>query len=240
MTCRPQCIFRTGRLKNGCIAVFSALLFSSCLAGCSTTGNVTRPTSTPSSSSSEKTGIFPEGGSSRLISLSTEKTGELLESHNSARRSVNVSPLVWSDDLAEYAQEWALYLAGHGCQMHHRSELGQKKRRLGENIYWKGPLIIIESRSGKEIERQLENTPPVKVVGKWLDEQHDYSLSSNQCASGKECGHYTQVMWHSTKKVGCAAASCPDDGQIWVCNYDPPGNVIWTLTDGSTESERPY
>jgi hypothetical protein len=46
-------------------------------------------------------------------------------------------------------------------------------------------------------------------------------------------GHFTQVVWKNTKKVGCAwnTKSCPGNGQAnkmpfykMVCEYDPPGN----------------
>jgi pathogenesis-related protein 1 len=39
------------------------------------------------------------------------------------------------------------------------------------------------------------------------------------------CGHYTQIVWRDTTSVGCAAQSCPQ-GEIWVCDYSPPGNYV--------------
>jgi len=41
------------------------------------------------------------------------------------------------------------------------------------------------------------------------------------------CGHYTQVVWRSTTTVGCAMAVCKDSQeQIWVCQYQKPGNWV--------------
>ncbi len=63
-----------------------------------------------------------------------------------------------------------------------------------------------------------------------------HSLSSNSCAAGKQCGHYTQLVWRDTERVGCGVANCNNvdgfgAGNLWVCNYDPPGNYV---------GERPY
>ncbi|CAH8369080.1 unnamed protein product [Eruca vesicaria subsp. sativa] len=71
----------------------------------------------------------------------------------------------------------------------------------------------------------------VDAVAMWVNEQFDYDYSSNTCASGKVCGHYTQVVWRTTEKLGCARVTC-NNGQILViCSYDPPGN---------NTGERPY
>jgi hypothetical protein len=44
------------------------------------------------------------------------------------------------------------------------------------------------------------------------------------------CGHYTQIVWRNTKSVGCAVAR-GKGVEVWVCNYDPPGNYA---------GQRPY
>jgi hypothetical protein len=67
-----------------------------------------------------------------------------------------------------------------------------------------------------------------EVVGDWAAEARDYSDSANTCRV--LCGHYTQLVWNDTREVGCAVASEPGR-EVWVCNYDPPGNWV---------DERPY
>lgn len=44
-------------------------------------------------------------------------------------------------------------------------------------------------------------------------------------------GHFTQLVWKSTKKIGCAwnTVGCKSNGMNFyklVCEYDPPGNMV--------------
>jgi len=123
----------------------------------------------------------------------------MLAAHNSVRRSVGVPPLVWSDRLADFAQEWADYLAAHRQFFHRRDS------PYGENLF-----EITGARGS-----------PSEVVNDWASESRDYQYRSNDCRG--VCGHYTQIVWRDTKRVGCAA-SRSGRTEVWVCNYDPPGN----------------
>ncbi|CAB4290778.1 unnamed protein product [Prunus armeniaca] len=64
------------------------------------------------------------------------------------------------------------------------------------------------------------------AVDMWLVEKADYNYDSNSCADGKVCGHYTQVVWRNTARVGCAKVRCNSGGTFIGCNYDPPGNYV--------------
>lgn len=35
-----------------------------------------------------------------------------------------------------------------------------------------------------------------------------HDMDTLTCQSGKECGHYLQVIWAKTRKVGCAIGKC--------------------------------
>lgn len=145
----------------------------------------------------------------------------MTRSHNNVRTKVGVRGLVWSDELASFAQEWAEYLAREtGCAMQHRPRQGPFANVYGENLYW---ASAIRWSNGK---KDVQKINPEKVVRNWAKEAADYSYLKNSCKQGKACGHYTQVVWKQTKKVGCGRAVCEDKSQVWVCNYDPPGNYI--------------
>lgn len=130
----------------------------------------------------------------------------MLEAHNEVRARVNVPPLAWSDRLAGIARDWAFDLV-RSRQFYHRPN-----SRLGENLF----------------EISGAHASPGEVVQNWASEVKEYSYRANSCRG--VCGHYTQLVWRSTKEVGCAVAR-GEGREIWVCNYDPPGNWI---------GERPY
>jgi hypothetical protein len=71
-----------------------------------------------------------------------------------------------------------------------------------------------------------------QAVTSWASEGARYDHASNTC-SGTTCGHYTQIVWRATRKLGCALGDCP--GLTFrtslVCNYGPGGNV---------NGQRPY
>jgi pathogenesis-related protein 1 len=148
--------------------------------------------------------------------LDSAQQAEMVSAHNQWRKEVGAPPLKWSANLASTAQAWADQLQkSHGCKMVHSGSSG-----LGENLYWASPERF---SSGKSEEQTLS---PKDVVNSWAEERKDYTYSTNSCAPGKVCGHYTQVVWSKTTEVGCGKAICSDKSQVWVCNYKPPGNII--------------
>lgn len=149
-----------------------------------------------------------------------------LSSHNSVRRQLGLKPLRWSNRLAGYAQQWANHLAStQNCFMQHRPRHGRFKQIHGENLFWASPKRWSDGR----VEKQQISIS--EVIKSWADEDVDYDYRSNRCRPGAQCGHYTQIVWRETEAVGCAKVMCRDKSQLWVCNYDPPGNYI---------GERPY
>lgn len=169
-----------------------------------------------------------------LMSL-TELPTRFLKSHNEIRALYGVKPLVWRNDLAQYSQDWANYLRdNYGCKMHHRSILGiTDGKRFGENLAW---------FSKKPGGNNFLGTPE-RIVISFSKECADYNYQKNLCLRGKMCGHFTQVVWKSTQAVGCAMAICQNDqerSEIWVCSYDPPGNITMVHEDGAQVKKRPF
>jgi len=139
----------------------------------------------------------------------------ILGAHNAVRKSVGVPDLRWSNNLATYAQEWANHLKStKGCGLQHRPQTS----KYGENLFNASAI----KWSDGSVEQQ--KTTPKQVVDSWASEKANYKHASNSCQSGKVCGHYTQVVWKRSTEVGCAKAVCANKSQVWVCNYNPPGN----------------
>ncbi|PON56821.1 Ves allergen [Parasponia andersonii] len=137
---------------------------------------------------------------------------QFLFAHNLVRARKWELPLAWDTQLEGYARWWA----GQrklDCKLQHSFPEGQF--RLGENIFW---------GSGSA-------WTPIDAVNAWTDEEKYYTYATNRCAEGQMCGHYTQIVWWSTRRMGCARAVCDNGDVFMTCNYDPPGNYV---------GERPY
>ncbi len=143
----------------------------------------------------------------------------MVAAHDEARARDGVAGVVWSDELARHAQEWADRLRDNrACGFEHRPTQGAFARKYGENLYRIGALRWSNGST------EPMSVAPAEVVEKWYAEKQYYDYASNRCSG--VCGHYTQVVWATSTNIGCARAVCPDDSQIWVCNYDPPGNYV--------------
>ncbi|CAH8434314.1 unnamed protein product [Heterobilharzia americana] len=74
------------------------------------------------------------------------------------------------------------------------------------------------------ISRRFELTMSHEATRNWYDEinKHDFN-GQNQAGTG----HFTQVVWKSSKKAGFGAAKSKDGMKIYVVGrYRPAGNVI--------------
>lgn len=136
---------------------------------------------------------------------------EMLKTHNVERTFQGRAPLVWDAGLASDAAKWAAHLSSHNQFEHALNEL--EKKGQGENLwmgtrsayplgemvsYWIAEAAI--TKSGR--------FPDVSKTGNWVD-----------------VGHYTQLVWPQTQKLGCALKSSKDDDYL-VCRYWPAGNRI--------------
>lgn len=159
-----------------------------------------------------------------------------VSSHNKIRTSYQLPNLVWDPEIAAYAQAWANYLRDNNqCGMQHRSNVGkQEGKKYGENLAWNmvSPAFLPNEFVGS----------PEAAVLNWSNECKDYRYGSNDCKAGEQCGHFTQVVWKASQKFGCGVATCRNAGsqsEIWVCNYDPPGNMT-VITNGKVDKQKPF
>ncbi|XP_034052765.1 cysteine-rich secretory protein LCCL domain-containing 2 [Gymnodraco acuticeps] len=150
---------------------------------------------------------------------------EILQLHNKLRGEVyptssNMEYMVWDDELEQSATHWA-----EQCQWDHGPQ--DLLMSIGQNlaVHWgryRSPAFHVQS---------------------WYDEVKDYTYPyPSECnpwcpdrCSGPMCTHYTQLVWATTSRVGCAVHTCPRMdvwGETWensiylVCNYSPKGNWI--------------
>ncbi len=137
--------------------------------------------------------------------LTKEEIQIVLDRHNYWRADVGITEkLQWSEKMASLATDWAKQLKEKGCAFEHRLN-----NKYGENLF-KGTSGVFDA---------------TYVVDAWAGEKADYNYNKNTCKPKKMCGHYTQIVWQTTQKVGCAKIVC-DGMDVWVCNYDPPGNWV--------------
>ncbi len=135
--------------------------------------------------------------------------GSLLAAHNSARAAVGAPPLAWDNGLQQQAAAYARYLASRNVFAHSSQ---RERGPTGENL-WMGTQSAFTVRAmfaGWEAERAAFRPgifPAVSRSGNWHD-----------------VGHYTQIVWPQTRRVGCAIAS-NRSFDFLVCRYWPAGNV---------------
>ena len=133
----------------------------------------------------------------------------ILATHNVERATVGLAPLVWDDKLGVQAAQYAFHLA-----MSRRFAHSERNSRgaTGENL-WMG------TRRAFSVEAMVAN---------WASEKRLFkpgifpAISRN--GSWHQVGHYTQMVWPATRRVGCALASNAGEDYL-VCRYFPAGNV---------------
>ena len=168
-----------------------------------------------------------------------QETGRLIgitAAHNAVRAAVQATPplppLVWSQTVADYAQEWATTLATTMCsQPVHRTGAELEAKGYGENL---------ATFAGGGLLRSAAVSTAQDAVNAWAGEkacwtygtiqgteQCDTTCYTNLHSDG--CGHYTQVVWRNSKELGCGVATCQNGSlteDIWICNYAPAGNYV--------------
>lgn len=140
----------------------------------------------------------------------TEPARELLQLHNDERAKYGASPLEWDEGLAATAAEWS-----SKCVWQHSGS--------GENL----AMGTFGYYTGADMFKM------------WVDEVQWYNWAApgpNPIPSAPEnaaVGHWTQIVWKGSAKVGCAYNRCAagkltgDEALYVVCHFDPSGNVVY-------------
>lgn len=136
----------------------------------------------------------------------------LLRAHNEERAVYGLPPLAWSADLAATAMRSATALIATDDPLSAHRRRGVV-RTYGENL-WLG------SRGAYDY---------AHMVSRWLDERRLYANGAlphiSSSGNWTDAGHYSQIIWRTTTRIGCAIAS-NDTLDVLICQYDPPGNIV--------------
>jgi pathogenesis-related protein 1 len=136
-----------------------------------------------------------------------------LDAHNAARALHGVAPLVWDNALAAASYKYAA-----ACVK------GHSDTDDGENLYYtasSGKINVDDPAFAKS------------AVDSWYSEQANWDYATSAGKGTGSTGHFTQVVWKGSAKLGCGVASCPNiliGGKTWpdvgyvVCRYTPSGN----------------
>lgn len=162
------------------------------------------------------------------VQLSQDEKNTILRKHNEARCAVspaasNMARLVWDSKIEQVAQRYADSCPGYahnGQRSAWYAEIGGSGY-VGENLAW-----------GYDTAGDATDA--------WIDERTHYkyqifdtTLNAAGCDTGNwsGCGHYTQIIWANTVRVGCARITnkCDNIGGgdwFYVCNYVSGGNYV--------------
>ncbi|XP_051008536.1 cysteine-rich secretory protein 1-like [Acomys russatus] len=161
------------------------------------------------------------GPQNSLTTREVEVQEEIVNTHNQLRRMVSppgsdLQKMQWDDDAQVNAQRWA-----DNCVYQHSPiSLRTTETRCGENLF-------------------MSSYPASwsDVIQNWYDENEHLNFGVGPKERGAVVGHYTQVVWNSTRKIACGFAECPDQPlkYFYVCQYCPPGNYVNRLYTPYTE-----
>ncbi|TKS82543.1 Cysteine-rich venom protein DIS2 [Collichthys lucidus] len=138
----------------------------------------------------------------------TAVQAEITDVHNALRRAVQPSAsdmlkMNYSEEIAVSVQAWLdKCILGHGppsTRMLHGYG-------LGENLFY-------------------SNSPEswTDIINAWNSERAHF-IYPNVSSNGEAIGHYTQLVWNSSYRVGCGVALCPNNLYYYGCRYYRAGN----------------
>ncbi|VWX52936.1 CAP domain-containing protein [Novosphingobium sp. 9U] len=134
----------------------------------------------------------------------------VLAAHNRERLALGIEPLQWDPALASSARAWAAHLSASGAFQHAPERATDPQ---GENL-WAG------TRGYYGLEAMVDG---------WVREKRYYRPGTfpNNSTTGRveDVGHYTQLVWRQTRRVGCALASSAGE-DVLVCRYSEAGNYM--------------
>ncbi|KAM4063783.1 cysteine-rich secretory protein family protein [Hirsutella rhossiliensis] len=168
-----------------------------------------RPSSTPKLARPQPAGGATGNGTGSTPGPVPENAKAGLAKVNDLRALHSAPSLTWDKGLEKMAQDWV-----NLCKFAH----GGTERGTGQNIY------------ASSIELGPEDDYLSEPTQSWYSEEPQYaSTGYGEPRQLGVAGHFTQLVWEGTTKVGCArnTVACPKNQwrTIVVCNYKEAGNL---------------
>jgi hypothetical protein len=141
--------------------------------------------------------------------IASEFPARMLAAHNLVRAEAGSVPLAWDPALSNAAALYAAQLA-----LTNRFQHSDRRARpgTGENL-WMGSHGYYSYEA---------------MVRGWASERGDFVPgifpAVSRSGNWANVGHYTQMVWPTTTRVGCAVASNAARDYL-VCRYSPAGNI---------------
>ncbi|XP_044715225.1 cysteine-rich secretory protein family domain-containing protein [Hirsutella rhossiliensis] len=164
--------------------------------------------------------LEPNSGSKPPTNNFGDYEQTMLEQHNVHRRNHSASDLAWDNTLAQYAENIA-----NSCVFQH--DIKQGSGGYGQNLAYAGSSGGIDGIKVKTAASAVTMQWYNGEMANWQFYGQDKPPSSSSLG---KWGHFTQVVWKDTTKVGCATVKCAAgtvssfDSWYTVCNYNPQGN----------------
>ncbi|NXP79560.1 CRIS protein, partial [Ramphastos sulfuratus] len=92
-------------------------------------------------------------------------------------------------------------------------------------------FLLSAVQCGENLFMSTAPVPWTAVTQAWYNEKKDFTYGSGAKTPGAVIGHYTQMVWHNSYLLGCAAAFCPNKTYkyFYVCHYCPAGNLLSSI-----------
>eukprot|EP00004_Rigifila_ramosa_P012866 TRINITY_DN2827_c0_g1_i1.p1 TRINITY_DN2827_c0_g1~~TRINITY_DN2827_c0_g1_i1.p1 ORF type:complete len:545 (+),score=113.39 TRINITY_DN2827_c0_g1_i1:45-1637(+) len=157
-------------------------------------------------------GMAALAGASISLPFDVSEQASFVSVHNALRSSLSdpapaglMQTMSWNVALETSAQTWA-----DNCDFVHST--------VGENLY----------------ATTATTDTPANAMSSWSSELANYIYNpAGQDSTGGYVGHFTQMIWNATTKIGCGRTYCPTllnagftSGTMIVCHYSPPGNFL--------------